>query len=276
MFLKQFQHALSWLVGKIAFCRWVWLKNLLIKLFIVFYQVDLSEAEEQSFSAYPNFNAFFVRKLKHSSRIINPDTDAIVSPVDGTISQHGNVEKTHLIQAKGLNYSLKRLLTLEFPYLSQFSHAAFATLYLSPRNYHRVHMPTKGRLLQMWFVPGNLYSVNEKSVNRVENIFTRNERVVVLFETKAGLMVMILVGAMLVRSISTVWEEVITPNASNKIIRWDYLSQNIVLEKAEEMGRFQYGSTVIVLFENKKIRWNTEFAKGDNIVLGQKLWYIDE
>ena len=274
MFLSQFQHALSQLIGKLAFCRWKWLKNWLIRLFMSYYQVDLSEAEQQELSAYPHFNAFFVRALKTSSRKVDADPSVMVSPVDGIISQYGTSQKGQLIQAKKFNYLLLSLLTPEFSCLSQFSEAKFATLYLAPRNYHRVHMPLTGKLQKMWFVPGSLYSVNEKSVNQIQGVFARNERVITLFETKAGLMIMVLIGAMLVRSISTSWEGIIAPNKLKKIISWNYQTQNITLEKGQEMGRFQYGSTVIVLFENENIQWNAALKSGDNIVLGQKLWYI--
>lgn len=271
MFQTWLQHTFSSLVGKIANCRWVWLKNWLIKRFIAYFRIDLSEAVQTELSGYISFNTFFVRSLKPETRPIENDSFSIISPVDGTVSQMGKADDGKLIQAKGIQYSVEKLLTPDFSSLDSFNQASFATIYLAPDNYHRVHMPLAGKLKAMWFVPGSLFSVNKKSTEKIDGLFTRNERVIMLFETEAGLMTVIMVGAMLVRSIVIVWEGVIAPNASKKIHYWDYADKNVNLDKGDELGYFQYGSTVIVLFEKDKINWNGEYKVGSTIKFGEKI-----
>lgn len=273
MFNSALQHALSFLVGKIAFCRVRWFKNLLIKLFIHAYPIDMQAVKEPDINQYPTFNAFFVRKLKPDVRPIDATPSSIVSPVDGTVSQMGSIHAGGLVQAKGVNYSLESLVTPHFPLQDKFKQGLFATLYLAPSDYHRVHMPMEGVLKQMWYVPGELFSVNAKSVIKTPRLFARNERVVTLFDTPAGWMILIFVGAMLVRSIVTAWEGIIVPSRSREIKTWDYHGQTLTFKKGEEIGFFQYGSTVILLFENNKV---AQFADKSSmkVELGQKLWYI--
>lgn len=263
---------LSHLIAQLAKCRRSWLKNLIIDWFIKYYQVDMSDAVENDPHQYKSFNDFFTRALKPESRPIPKDINKIICPIDGYISQLEIIENNQLIQAKKFKFNIKTLLsdTME-NYFNLFDNGNFINLYLSPKDYHRIHMPCDGKLISMAYIPGKLFSVNPLTVNNVPNIYTRNERVVVIFKTKFGTMAMILVGAMLVASIVTVWAGEVTPTVKKEIQFYDYKDKNIELKRGAEMGRFQFGSTVILLFPKNTLHWDEYLHSGDFIKTGQQL-----
>jgi phosphatidylserine decarboxylase len=269
--LKKIYRWLLHMFSLLAECQISFVKNSLISWFIKKYNVNLQESSIKQVKDFVNFNDFFTRHLAEDIRPIDQAPNSIVSPVDGQISQFGRIESNRLLQAKGSYYSLKNLLANDDSLASIFSNGSFITLYLSPADYHRVHMPSAGHLEQMTYVPGSLYSVNERSQNKHPGLFTRNERVINVFETQTGKMCMILVGAGLVGSIETQWHGVITPPHSSRIQTWDYLHQAIDIEKGEEVGLFKLGSTVIVLFEKNKVQWLPTIGKGKSILMGSSI-----
>ncbi len=271
------QHLLSRAVGKLADCKIGWVKNTFIKLFAKQYKVDMSEALEENLEAYPSFNAFFTRALKASSRPISPDPSKIVSPADGAVSQLGAIEQGRIYQAKGHDYTLTSLLAGQDRLAEEFADGSFATIYLSPKDYHRVHMPVDGKLREMIYVPGDLFSVNTATTEEVNGLFARNERLVCIFDTAAGPMAMILVGAMIVAGIETVWSGQEAPPARTlKAERYDQTPAPIVLVKGEEMGRFKLGSTVILLFGKDMIDWLDTYQAGTATRLGEPLAQIHQ
>jgi phosphatidylserine decarboxylase len=249
------QHSLSRFAGWMANCKLAWIKNRLIHGFIRHYQVDMSLALEENPDQYINFNHFFTRCLKPEKRPISANAEDIVSPVDGSISQIGDIKENQLIQAKKIDYNLQALLGGSAKLAEQFQGGKFATFYLAPQDYHRVHMPYTGELKEMIYVPGRLFSVNAETATELPNLFVRNERVITLFSTPIGPMAVILVGAMLVGNISTTWEGVIAPASGRHIYHWHYLDNKISLIKGQELGQFQLGSTVIVLFAPNRVAW---------------------
>ena len=262
------QHLLSRLVGKLAECRLPWLKNLLIRRFITQYKVDMSEAVDSAPEAYANFNAFFTRALKDGAR---PIADApVVCPADGAISQLGEINRGRIFQAKGQDYSLQTLLGDDKALTAEFDGGSFATIYLSPRDYHRVHMPADGTLRSMTYVPGKLFSVNTTTAENVRSLFARNERAICVFDTEFGPMAMILVGAMIVAGIETVWDGQVAPPPRQLTTR-SYPQEAPTLKKGEEMGRFKLGSTVILLFGKDKIDWLDKFEALTPTRLGEAL-----
>ena len=248
------QHGLSRLVGLFTQSHNKWIKQSLIGWFIKRYQVDMSLAEQQDIKAFTSFNDFFVRRLKAGVRPLAIEPTALVSPADGVVSQFGCLEGNKLIQAKGKYFTLESLLANQ-PEVSAFIDGEFATIYLSPKDYHRVHMPFNGKLIKTIYIPGKLFSVNPVTTKHVDNLFARNERLVCLFETEFGIAAVILVGAMLVASISTVWAGTIAPNKS-KTVDITIPQQSIMLKKGDELGYFSLGSTVIVLMPAKTFRWD--------------------
>ena len=267
------QHLLSRLVGRLADSRIRWIKNSFILLFNRIYGINMSEAVEENPPAYPSFNAFFTRALKPEARPIDLDPSLLVSPVDGAISQLGKIDYGRIFQAKGHSYSLTSLLGGNQDRAQPFINGQFATIYLSPKDYHRIHMPIEGRLLEMVYVPGDLFSVNNATVAEVPNLFARNERLVAIFDTAAGPMAMVLVGAMIVAGIETVWSGQMAPKLRTiETSRYDSHSpEPIILAKGAEMGRFKLGSTVILLFGAKNIEWLKQYHTGNNTRLGQPL-----
>ncbi|WP_374962439.1 archaetidylserine decarboxylase [Spongiibacter tropicus] len=262
------QHLLSRLVGKLAECRLPWLKNLLIRRFITQYKVDMSEAVDSAPEAYANFNAFFTRALKDGAR---PIAEApVVCPADGAISQLGEINRGRIFQAKGQDYSLQTLLGDDKALTAEFDGGSFATIYLSPRDYHRVHMPVDGTLRSMTYVPGKLFSVNTTTAENVRSLFARNERAICVFDTEFGPMAMILVGAMIVAGIETVWDGQVAPPPRQLTTR-SYPQEAPTLKKGEEMGRFKLGSTVILLFGKDKIDWLDKFEALTPTRLGEAL-----
>ena len=233
----------------------------------------MDEAVIEEPTRYPSFNAFFTRALKPDVRPIHPDPMRIVCPADGAVSQLGVIDHGRVFQAKGHSYSLTTLLGGDSTVAEPFINGRYATIYLSPKDYHRVHMPIEGRLREMIYVPGQLFSVNDATVREVPNLFARNERLVALFDTPAGPMAMILVGAMIVASIETVWAGQIAP-PPRTIKRTSYLpkeSTPVVLAKGDEMGRFKLGSTVILLFGDNAINWDQTYGPGSATRLGEPL-----
>ncbi len=253
--------------------RTPWFKDALIGLFIRHFRVNLAEALEPNARAYPHFNAFFTRALKPGARPIAPGDRVICCPVDGAVSQIGVADADTLVQAKGRTFSLTALLG-DAERAKPFQGGAFATLYLSPRDYHRIHLPLAGRLREMAHIPGKLFSVSPLTARMVNGRFARNERVVTRFDTPAGPMALVLVGAINVASIETVWAGAITPPLGKTIRHWDYPLNGdgaVRLNKGAEMGRFNMGSTVILLFGPGQVRWEAEIKPGAAVRMGQRL-----
>lgn len=267
------QRAISRVVGWATRLELQPVKNLLIRWFIKRFAVDLSEADSSSAEDYPSFNAFFTRALKHGSRPLLDEPAVVISPVDGTVSQCGSISGGRIFQAKGQDFLLSELLADEL-LAETFQDGDFATLYLAPYNYHRIHMPLRGRLSHMAHIPGRLFSVNAASVERIPKLFSRNERVVCLFDSSAGPMVCILVGALNVGSIETVWAGEVAPRSGRAVSRWSYDREAPELARGAELGRFNMGSTVIVLFAPSRLTLDAELHPGDRIRMGQPIGRI--
>ena len=265
------KHLLSRLVGKLAAAQAGKLTTRLITLFIKHYQVNMAEAELSSASDYASFNEFFTRPLKPGLRPVCRDEHALVHPVDGAISQYGQIRERQILQAKGHDYSTTAILGGDQALAEQFDGGEFMTIYLAPKDYHRIHMPVTGTLTDMIFVPGELFSVNPLTAENIPGLFARNERVVALFDTEYGKMAMILVGATIVASIETVWAGTVAPNIKKRVMRKQYqdLAEPITLEKGEEMGRFKLGSTVVMLFESEMVSF-TPTVTGETTRMGVK------
>jgi phosphatidylserine decarboxylase len=264
------QHLLTKLIGTLARCRLTIIKNLFIQWFVKRYNVDMSQAQETDPTSYTDFNAFFTRALKEGVRTVQGDANAIVSPADGAISQLGVIAEDQLLQAKGRTFSLRALLGGDPATAEPFQDGSFVTVYLSPRDYHRLHMPLAGTLTQMIYVPGKLFSVNQLTSERVDSLFARNERVVCLFDTDCGPMAMILVGAMIVGSIDTVWAGQVCP-AERQVSTTNYQEHNppVQIAKGEEMGRFKLGSTIIAVFGPGMATLRDDLQAGDAVQMGQ-------
>ena len=240
---------LTQLAGWFAQQKWGAVTHFVIKAFAKKYNVDMSEAKKENFSDYESFNQFFIRELKDDVRKINENPTALCLPADGRVSQIGHIDDERLLQAKGHFFSLSDLLAGDEELVNTFKNGEFATIYLSPRDYHRVHMPCDATLRKMIYVPGDLFSVNPFLAEHVPNLFARNERVICVFDTEFGPMVQILVGATITASMSTVWAGVINPPRTGEVKVWTYQGDNAIkLTKGQEMGAFQLGSTVINLF----------------------------
>ena len=240
---------LTQLAGWFAQQKWGAVTHFVIKAFAKKYNVDMSEAKKENFSDYESFNQFFIRELKDDARKINENPTALCLPADGRVSQIGHIDDECLLQAKGHFFSLSDLLAGDEELVNTFKNGEFATIYLSPRDYHRVHMPCDATLRKMIYVPGDLFSVNPFLAKHVPNLFARNERVICVFDTAFGPMVQILVGATITASMSTVWAGVINPPRTGEVKVWTYQGDNAIkLTKGQEMGAFQLGSTVINLF----------------------------
>ena len=240
---------LTQLAGWFAQQKWGAVTHFVIKVFAKKYNVDMSEAKKENFSDYESFNQFFIRELKDDARKINENPTALCLPADGRVSQIGHIDDERLLQAKGHFFSLSDLLAGDEELVNTFKNGEFATIYLSPRDYHRVHMPCDATLRKMIYVPGDLFSVNPFLAEHVPNLFARNERVICVFDTVFGPMVQILVGATITASMSTVWAGVINPPRTGEVKVWTYQGDNAIkLTKGQEMGAFQLGSTVINLF----------------------------
>ena len=241
----------------------------IIRRFIRRYGVDMSEAANPDPASYPTFNEFFTRALKDGARPLAAAD--WVCPVDGAISQFGAIERDQIFQAKGHRYSTTALVGGDATLAAQFESGHFATLYLSPRDYHRIHMPCDGKLQRMIYVPGALFSVNPVTAAGVPNLFARNERVVCVFEGPRGPFVLTLVGATIVGSMATVWHGLVNPPRPGKVREWDYSDQDIVLKRGEEMGRFLLGSTVVLLFPKGDLRFNPQWAPAGGVRMGEAM-----
>lgn len=265
------QHLLSRLTGKLAATQITWIKNAAIRSFIKHFGVDMREAEQPEPTAYANFNAFFTRALTPHARIISPG-DSISSPADGAISQLGQVENGRIFQAKGHYYTSQELLGGDRELASEFDEGSFATIYLSPKDYHRVHMPCDGNLRRTIYVPGDLFSVNQTTAESVPRLFARNERLACVFDTPQGPMASVLVGAMIVAGIETVWGGQAAPVPRTAHNTWfNPPPAPVSLKKGDEMGRFLLGSTVILLFPKGAVRWADQFGPGSAVQMGQVL-----
>lgn len=261
------QHLISTLVGKLADSQQAWLKNILINQFIKRYHVNMSEALLENPEEYPTFNSFFIRQLKPEARPIDPSNSSIISPVDGIISQIGKIHEKQLLQAKDFYFDLDNLLGHEKQLSKTFTDGSFAILYLAPKDYHRVHMPITGKLKKTIYVPGKLFSVNRITSEIIPGLYSRNERLISLFETEIGEVAVILVGALIVGTICTMWSKEPIKNDRKEIHQF---TNDHTLIKGEELGYFKMGSTVILLFEQNKINWSP-FEANSSIQLGQIL-----
>lgn len=263
--------------GWLAERKWGAVTHLIIKLFAKKYQVNLAEAEKTEASDYASFNEFFIRPLKEHARPINQDPKALCLPADGRVSESGRIEENQLLQAKGHHFSLETLLANDFTLADKFKNGDFITTYLSPRDYHRVHMPCDATLRKMIYVPGELFSVNPFLAEHVPNLFARNERVICEFDTVFGPMVQILVGATITASMSTVWAGVINPPRTKEVMVYEYLTTGetaVHLKKGQEMGAFRLGSTVINLFPKGAVELETYLKAGEPTKMGERLGQI--
>jgi len=259
------QHLLSKLVFRFARIENVWIKDTFTRWFINKHQVNLAEAESNSISDYANFNDFFTRALKPQARPISES--AIISPVDGVVSQAGQIKDSQILQAKGHHFSISQLLGGES--LEKIENGYFATIYLAPKDYHRIHMPIDGKLVSMRYIPGNLFSVNDKTINKVNGVFARNERLVCLFDSVFGRVAFVLVGAIFVGSMETSWHGQVTPPYRKVVKVYDYTKKEFELFKGDELGRFNMGSTVIMLLpENAPV---LKLQSGQELKMGQSL-----
>jgi phosphatidylserine decarboxylase len=262
-------HFLSQLMSYFTHCENTSWKNLMISQIIQFYGVNMAEAQQQDINAYRSFNHFFTRSLKEGVRPITNFNNGIACPADGAVSQAGLITEGNIFQAKGKSFTVTELLGGDLQRAAPFHNGLFSTIYLSPKDYHRLHMPITGRLKEMIHIPGRLFSVNAATANSVPRLFARNERVVCIFETEIGEMALILVGAIFVSSVETVWHGVVTPPTISEVRSWHYQENSPVLEKGAEMGRFNMGSTIIVLFEKDKAQWQTDFVAGKTVKMGE-------
>jgi phosphatidylserine decarboxylase len=262
------QHGVSRLILAATRVQTPWFKNALTRGFLTLFSVDMREAAEPDPYRYVSFNEFFTRSLRPEARPIDPAADTIVSPVDGAVSECGPIEGNRLLQAKGQHYTLDELLAGQ-PWAGRFAGGSFATIYLAPFNYHRIHMAVRGTLKDTVFVPGRLFSVNGVTAQYVPRLFARNERVLTLFDTAFGQFALVMVGALNVGSMATVWAGDITPAASRVVTRID--APPLTLDKGAELGRFNMGSTVILLFEPDRVRWHPLLRAGCVVQLGQVL-----
>ena len=276
------QHFLSSLIHRFMRIKQPGFKNLQISQFIKLFNVNMSEAQQENSTDFIDFNHFFTRELKADVRVDNTNKDELCCPVDGAVSELGDIEDDQLIQAKGHYFSLNELLAGDDTLTNTFRNGKFATIYLSPRDYHRIHMPIDGQLTQMLHVPGDLFGVNKASVKTIPRLFARNERVISLFDTPAGPMALIQVGAIFVASIETVWQGVVTPPRRKQVQGWQYDKEPQLnkepqpgLKKAQEMGRFNMGSTVILLFAKGAIEWDSELYAEKPVQMGQLLGKIN-
>ncbi len=263
------KQALTVLAGKLAGKEAGALTTRVIRWFVGRYNVNMAEAANPDIASYKSFNEFFTRPLKDGARPLAEA--AFLCPVDGAISQFGAIERDQIFQAKGHSYSTTALVGGDRELAKKFENGSFATLYLSPRDYHRIHMPCDGRLTRMIYVPGALFSVNPTTARGVPGLFARNERVVCVFETARGPFVLTLVGATIVGSMATVWHGVVNPPRPGVVREWRYDDRNIVLKKGEEMGRFLLGSTVVMLFPKDTLTFNPDWAPTRALRMGEAM-----
>lgn len=262
--------ALTVLAGKLAHLRAGKLTTAVIRWFVGRYQVNMAEAANPAIESYASFNEFFTRALKLGARPLAQASQ--ICPVDGAISQFGEIKHDQIFQAKGHDYSTRTLLAGNGEMAKQYDNGHFATIYLSPRDYHRIHMPCRGKLLSMTYVPGDLFSVNPATAENIPGLFARNERVVCEFATSEGNFVLVLVGATIVGSMATIWHGIVNPPRPGRVQTWHYEDQNIVLEQGDEMGRFLLGSTVVLLYPATfKLAFSGNWAPRGAVRLGEAM-----
>lgn len=261
------KQALTVLAGKVASAQSGKMTTRLIRWFVARYQVNMAEAANSDIHSYASFNEFFTRPLRQDARPLAAAD--FVCPVDGAISQFGNIVYDQVFQAKGHAYSTTALVGGDSQLAEKYQNGSFATLYLSPRDYHRIHMPCDGRLTRMIYVPGALFSVNPTTARGVPGLFARNERVVCEFESAHGPFILTLVGATIVGSMATVWHGVVNPPRSREVREWRYDDKPVLLKKGEEMGRFLLGSTVVMLFPKDTLKFNPEWVPARAIRMGE-------
>ncbi|KQS02427.1 phosphatidylserine decarboxylase [Sphingomonas sp. Leaf357] len=256
------------LAGRVARAKAGAMTTRLIRWFVARYGVDMREAANPDIASYASFNDFFTRPLKPGARPLAAAD--FVCPVDGAISQLGPIDDHHIVQAKGHRFTTTQLIGGDAALAAEFRHGSFANLYLSPRDYHRLHMPCEGRLTRMIYIPGSLFSVNPVTARGVPNLFARNERVVCVFDSpEHGPFVMVLVGATIVGSMATVWHGIVNPVRTGATAEWSYADRNIVLAKGEEMGRFLLGSTIVMLFRPGTIAFDQSWMPERAVRLGE-------
>ncbi len=265
------QHGLSLAAGKLADIETTWFKDLFIQKFAKAYNIDMSIAVEPDLKQYDCFNDFFTRAIRPETRPIDETPDSLCSPVDGAMSQFGPIKQGKIIQAKNHHYSALEILGGDSERASPFKNGEFCTIYLAPKDYHRIHMPCAGRLTAMSHIPGKLFSVNPLTANNVPGLFARNERVVSYFDTEFGKFALVAVGATIVGSIETVWAGTVTPPSSKQVRTWEYEEQAIDFAKGDEMGRFKLGSTVVLLMEKSSWQWADTLANEKSMTLGELL-----
>ena len=263
------KQAITALAGKLASAKAGKLTTAVIRWFVKRYQVNMAEAAEPNIEAYKSFNEFFTRPLKKGARRITKAD--FICPVDGAISQFGDIKADQIFQAKGHQYSTLAMLAGDKALAASFQNGSFATLYLSPKDYHRIHMPCDGTLKSMTYVPGDLFSVNPTTAQGVPGLFARNERVICEFDSAHGTFVLILVGATIVGSMATVWHGVVNPPRVGRVTTWTYENQSLTFKQGEEMGRFLLGSTVVMLFPQDTVKFNSKWMPTKPIQLGEKM-----
>lgn len=265
------QHTLSKLMSYITHSEIKALKDWCITTIIKHYGVNMDEAKEQNLDAFKSFNHFFTRELKPGVRPLTTEKNAVACPVDGAVSQAGNITDGKIFQAKGMSFTAVDLLGGDAERAKPFEDGVFTTIYLSPKDYHRLHMPLTGTLKEMVHVPGKLFSVNTATTRSVPGLFARNERVAAIFDTEVGPMALVLVGAIFVSSIETVWHGIVTPPTAPSVGTWYYPKNPPVLKMGEEMGRFNMGSTIIVLFGKDRVQWEGGFKADKLVKLGEMI-----
>ena len=263
------KQALTVLAGKLASARAGGVTTRFIRWFVGRYGVDMAEAANPDIAGYASFNEFFTRPLRADARPLAPAD--FICPVDGAISQFGAIDRDQIFQAKGHHYSTTALVGGDRELAAQFADGAFATLYLSPRDYHRIHMPCTGRLTRMIHVPGALFSVNPVTARGVPGLFARNERVVCVFDSAHGPFVLALVGATIVGSMATVWHGVVNPPRPGHLREWNYSDRQLHFRQGDEMGRFLLGSTVVMLFPPGVVQFNRDWAPARPVRLGEAM-----
>jgi phosphatidylserine decarboxylase len=263
------KQALTLLAGKIAGAQAGHLTTRLITWFVARYNVNMAEAANSDIASYQSFNEFFTRPLRDGARPLAKAD--FISPVDGAISQFGAIERDQIFQAKGHHYSTTALVGGDAELAAKFQDGSFATLYLSPKDYHRIHMPCDGKLTRMIYVPGELFSVNPTTARGVPGLFARNERVVCVFDSKHGSFVLTLVGATIVGSMATVWHGIVNPPRTHEVREWQYKDKPVTLKKGDEMGRFLLGSTVVMLFPKDVLTFNPDWSPAGAIRMGEAM-----
>ncbi len=263
------KQALTVFAGKIAGAQAGHLTTRLIRWFVARYEVNMAEAANSDIASYQSFNEFFTRPLRDGARPLAKAD--FICPVDGAISQFGAIERDQIFQAKGHHYSTTALVGGDAELAAKFQDGSFATLYLSPKDYHRIHVPCDGKLARMIYVPGELFSVNPTTARGVPGLFARNERVVCVFESKLGPFVLTLVGATIVGSMATVWHGIVNPPRTGQVREWQYQNQPVMLKKGEEMGRFLLGSTVVLLFPQNTLTFNPDWSPARAVKMGEMM-----